>query len=122
MPGPALSALGRRDQRGMNKGDSILERLVELDRKACAMVEEAQEALEDTLANTERDMERFREEYTKKAVQRIGVVRDEEGKASQAELEDITRRYHSLMEGLEQTYQERHTQWEEEIFQRCIEK
>ncbi len=106
----------------MNKGDSILERLVELDRKACAMVEEAQEALEDTLANTERDMERFREEYTKKAVQRIGVVRDEEGKASQAELEDITRRYHSLMEGLEQTYQERHTQWEEEIFQRCIEK
>ena len=71
----------------------------------------AQEALEDTLANTERDMERFREEYTKKAVQRIGVVRDEEGKASQAELEDITRRYHSLMEGLEKTYQERHTQW-----------
>lgn len=106
----------------MNKGDSILERLVELDRKACAMVEEAQEALEDTLANTERDMERFREEYTKKAVQRIGVVRDGEGKASQAELEDITRRYHSLMEGLEQTYQERHAQWEEEIFQRCIEK
>ena len=106
----------------MNKGDSILERLVELDRKACAMVEEAQEALEDTLANTERDMERFREEYTKKAVQRIGVVRDEEGKASQAELEDITRRYHSLMEGLEKTYQERLTQWEDEIFQRCVEK
>ena len=106
----------------MNKGDSILERLVELDRKACAMVEEAQEALEDTLANTERDMERFREEYTKKAVQRIGVVRDEEGRASQAELMDIAQRYHSLMEGLEKTYQERHTQWEDEIFQRCVEK
>lgn len=106
----------------MNKGDSILERLVELDRRACAMVEAAQETLEDTLANTDRDMERFREEYTEKAVQRIGVVRDEEGKASQAELEDIARRYQSLMEGLERTYQERHAQWEEEIFRRCIEK
>ena len=86
------------------------------------MVEDAQEGLEDTLANTERDMERFREEYTQKAVQRIGVVRDEEGRASQAELMDIAQRYHSLMEGLEKTYQERHTQWEDEIFQRCVEK
>ncbi len=32
--------------------DNILARLVELDRKACAMVEDAQEALDDTLANT----------------------------------------------------------------------
>ena len=78
--------------------DNILARLVELDRKACAMVEDAQETLEDTLANTERDMERFREEYTEKAIQRIGVVRDEEGRASQAELENISQRYHALME------------------------
>lgn len=106
----------------MSKSNSVLERLVEPDRRACAMVEDAQEALEDTLANTDRDMERFREEYTQKAVHRIGVVRDEEGKASQAELEDIARRYQSLMEGLERTYQERHAQWEEEIFQRCVEK
>lgn len=102
--------------------DSILERLVELDRRACAMVDDAQEALDDTLSNTERDMERFRQTYTEKAMQRIGVVRDEEGRASQAELENISRRYNSLMEGLEKTYRERHTQWEEEIFQRCIQK
>lgn len=106
----------------MSNENSILDRLVELDRKACAMVEDAQEALEDTLANTERDTERFREEYTQKAIHRIGIVRDQEGQASQAELEDISRRYQSLMEGLEKTYQEHHAQWEEEIFQRCIEK
>lgn len=102
--------------------DNILARLVELDRKACAMVEDAQELLDDTLSHIERDMERFRESYTEKAIQRIGVIRDEEGKASQAELENIAQRYQSLMEGLERTYQERHTRWEEEIFQRCIQK
>lgn len=106
----------------MNKGSNVLERLVELDRKACAMVEEAQEVLEDTLASSERDMARFREKYTREAAQSIGNVRDSEGKASQAALEDISRRYQSLMEGLEKTYQERHVQWEDEIFQRCIEK
>lgn len=105
-----------------NGDDNILARLVELDRKACTMVDDAQEELDDTLSNTERDMERFRQTYTEKAVQRIGVVRDQEGKASQAELESIFQRYQSLMEGLEKTYQERHTQWEEEIFQRCIQK
>ncbi len=55
-------------------------------------------------------------------MQRIGVVRDQEGKASQAELESISQRYQALMEGLEKTYQERHAQWEEEIFQRCVQK
>ena len=30
--------------------------------------------------------------------------------------------YQALMEGLEKTYQERHAQWEEEIFQRCVQK
>lgn len=102
--------------------DSILSRLVDLDRKACAMVEDAQEALDDTLANTERDMARFREEYTQKAMDRIGVVREEEGKASEEELKSISQRYQTLMEGLERTYQERHARWEEEIYQRCIQK
>lgn len=107
----------------MNRSDdSILTRLVELDRKACAMVEDAQEMLDDTLSHTERDMEQFRQTYTEKATQRIGIIRDQEGKASQAELESISQRYQSLMEGLEKTYRERHVQWEEEIFQRCIQK
>lgn len=106
----------------MSQSGDILEQLVALDRKACALVEDAQEQLDDTLANTQRDMDRFRAEYTEKAMQRIGVVRDEEGRASQAELESITQRYQSLMEGLERTYQEHHARWEEEIFQRCIQK
>lgn len=102
--------------------DNILSRLVELDRKACAMVEDAQETLDDTLANAERDTARFREEYTRKAMERIGIIREEEGRASEAELTGITQRYQALMDGLEKTYQEHHVRWEEEIYQRCIQK
>lgn len=106
----------------MSDSADILRRLVELDRKAVALVDDAQEKLDDTLAHSDRDMERFREEYTQKAIQRIGIIRDEEGRASQSELESISQRYQALMDGLEKTYRERHEQWEEEIFQRCIEK
>ena len=106
----------------MSRSDSILERLVKLDQKACAMVDDAQEQLDDTLANMERDVARFREGYTERATRRIGIIRDQEGQASQSELESISQRYQSLMEGLEKSYQENHQRWEEEIFQRCIQK
>lgn len=98
----------------------ILARLVELDKKADAMVEEAQEVLDDTLSHIEEDTEQFRKSCAEKAEQRISAIRDEEGRASQAELENISRRYQTLTEELEKTYQERHTQWEEEIFRHCV--
>ena len=83
----------------MSRSDDILERLVDLDRKACAMVDDAQEQLDDTLSNMERDVARFREEYAQRATRRIGIIRDQEGKASQSELESISQRYQSLMDG-----------------------
>ena len=67
-------------------------------------------------------MARFREGYTERATRRIGIIRDQEGQASQSALESISQRYQSLMEGLEKSYQENHQRWEEEIFQRCIQK
>ena len=106
----------------MSLSDDILERLVDLDRKACAMVDDAQEQLDDTLSNMERDVARFREEYAQRATRRIGIIRDEEGRASEEALENISRRYQSLMDGLEESYRANHEKWEEEIFQRCIQK
>ena len=50
-----------------------------------------------------------------------GVIRDEEGKASQEALEDISRRYEALMANLDKAYEEHHKEWEAEIFRRCIE-
>ncbi len=106
----------------MSSSDSILERLMELDQKASAMVDDAQETLDDTLDNMERDVARFRESYAQRATRRIGIIRDQEGKASQSELDSISQRYQSLMDGLEETYREKHSEWEEEIFRRCIQK
>lgn len=100
--------------------EGILARLVELDKKADAMVEEAQVVLDDTLSHIEEDTQQFRKSCAEKSQQRIGAIRDEANRASQAELENISRRYQSLTEELEKTYRERHAQWEEEIFRRCV--
>ncbi len=102
--------------------DRILEQLVAADQKACGIVDQAQAALDSTLANLDRDVAEFKEDYTQRAIHRIGIIRDEEGKASQEALEDISKRYEGLMAGLEQAYEAHHKEWEAELFRRCLEE
>lgn len=100
----------------------ILARLTELDKTASGLVEEAQAVLDDTLSGIEEETERFRKTCAEESSRRVDAVRQEEEKASQEQLESISQRYRALAEGLEKTYEERHGQWEEEIFQRCVRK
>lgn len=103
-------------------GSDILARLVELDKEAGAVVAEAQGELDDTLSHIQRDTEEFRRACAEKVDRRIDAAREEEEKASQAEQETIARRYRSLTEELEKTYREKHAQWEDELFRRCIQR
>ncbi|MEG1687262.1 MAG: hypothetical protein RR022_06440 [Angelakisella sp.] len=100
--------------------DSILTRLVETDRKASAMVDNAEEELELTVANMEREIASFKEQYADKAQKRIGIVRDTESRASQEATGNIAQRYDGLMQNLETLYAEKRDNWEDEIFNRCI--
>ena len=101
--------------------DNILAMLVAADKKACAMVDDAQEVLDSTSTGLEREIARFREEYAQRASRQIGLAREKEDKASQTALEDIAQRRDKLMAGLEQAYQEHHQEWEADIFRRCVE-
>ncbi|MEA5012768.1 MAG: hypothetical protein VB100_13725 [Angelakisella sp.] len=100
--------------------DNILEFLVETDKKAAAIVSDAEDVLESTISNLDRDVQKFKEEYTQRAIHRIGIIRDEEGKASQEAFGDIAKRYDALMANLDQAYEEHHKEWEKELFERCI--
>lgn len=101
-------------------GSDILARLVELDKEAGAKVEEARGELDETVSHMEEDTERFRRSSAEESERRVAAVREEEERASQEELEKISRRYRALAEELEKTYRERHAQWEEELFRRCV--
>lgn len=100
--------------------DNILEDLKQVDRRACEMVDNAEEELELTVANIDREIEEFKKSYSERAKQRIGIVRDTESKASEAATGDISHRYESLMQNLETVYNENHTRWENDLFERCI--
>lgn len=101
-------------------GSDILARLAELDKTASGLVEEAQAALDKTLSGIQEDTEAFRKSCAEESEKRVEAVRQEEEKASREQLENAFKRYRSLAEGLEETYKERHGQWEDEIFRRCV--
>ena len=100
--------------------DNILELLVETDKKAAAIVSDAEDVLESTMSNLDRDVAKFKEDYTQRAVHRIGIIRDEEGKASADALSDISKHYETLMANLDRAYEEHHKDWEKDLFNRCI--
>lgn len=100
--------------------NNILEQLKQVDRRACDMVDNAEEELELTVANIDREIEDFKKSYSERAQQRIGIVRDAESKASQEAAGDISNRYDSLMQNLETVYNEKHVIWEDELFKRCV--
>lgn len=100
--------------------DSILTNLVEADQRACALVDDAEEQLELTVANMEHEIEDFKVSYAEKAKKRIGLVRETEERASTEASGSINQRYDSLMQNLETVYSANHAKWEDELFNRCI--
>lgn len=100
--------------------NNILVRLVDADKKACALVDNAEEELDLTVANMEREIEEYKISYGEKAQKRIGIVRDTENKASEEASGGIAQRYVTLMQTLEVVYNDKHSVWEEELFDRCV--
>lgn len=100
--------------------DNVLARLVEADKRARELVDNAEEELELTVSNMEHEIDEFKESYAEKAKHRIGIVRDTESRASEEASDTIVNRYDTLMHNLETVYVEKHTAWEDELFTRCI--
>ncbi|MEG1942793.1 MAG: hypothetical protein RRY54_06840 [Angelakisella sp.] len=100
--------------------NNILEQLVDTDKRARELVDNADEELELAVANIDREIDEFKKSYSERAKHRIGIVRDTESKASQEATGDISHRYEALMQNLETVYEDKHSGWEDELFARCV--
>ena len=100
--------------------DATINQLVQLDQKAREMVDEANDYLSKTLNNIDQDVAQFKEGYKQKAMHRIGIIREEEGRLSQEAYQDMSGRYQALMENLDKSYETNHRRWEKELFDRVV--
>lgn len=100
--------------------DATLNRLINIDKEARSMVEEAERYKNDALNNLGRDIEKIKADYTAEAERRIQNILDTEGNYSHEADDEMVARYESLTRMLEETYARKHDQLVEQLFNRCI--
>ena len=100
--------------------NEIIKNLIEIDKQARNMVEDAENYRADVLAKLDQEVAEFKEAYVQRAEQRIGLVREEETRVSGRAEMTAREQVNTMEEDLKKVYETNHTQWEESIYKRCI--
>lgn len=99
---------------------NMINQLLEVDHKARALIDEAEQYYEQTIAETERQKIKMSQTFRSNADMHLISLRESESIRIQEETTEIRRVYESLENVMENQYNTLHTQWEEEIFNRCV--
>lgn len=98
----------------------IIQKIIEIDHMAQKLTDETIEMRKEAEASIENDKKKLREEYIEKARKRIGQNKEIEETFLQQSLRDIDARYVQIEDRLRKTYDEKHTQWAEAIYNRVL--
>ncbi len=97
-----------------------INRLIELDKNARNMVEEADRYLNSTMNNLAKDIGELKDNYAQRARNRIQKVQEQEQAFSAKTTAEMKERYGRMEQQLEQYYQSHREELIQQIFDRCI--
>ncbi len=100
--------------------EDIINRLIEVDKQARTMLEQAEAYRKQLDGSREKALEEYRANLLERAERRLQMVQEQEAKASEEAKQTSAQSYEALLVRLDETYRHNHVQWEETIFQRCI--
>lgn len=101
--------------------DTMVNRLLDVDRQAKQILEEARQYHDKTLEELEQEKKRILGEYTEKANRHIEDARASDNTDADDAVGAIRQRYAALTEKLEALYAAEHAGWEYELLRRCKE-
>lgn len=99
---------------------SIIRQLLDMDKKARQMVEDAEEERLRAEAALVDEKARVEAEILTQAQNRIVKLKNQTADETFREASSIAEEGQQLMRRLEASYAEHHVQWEDELFARCI--
>ena len=100
--------------------DDIINNLIQLDKKARDIVEEAQGKSQDIINSIKDEKKDFEVRYTAKTKKRLETIRKEESQILKDSCRVIKDRYEVMMEKLEKAYAQNHKYLKQEIFNKVI--
>ncbi len=100
--------------------DNIINSLIEIDKKARSIVEEAENKSQDIINSISFSQKGFEIKYDNKAKLRLKKVKDEEAEKIKNNSRLIKDKYEVLIDKLERSYFQHHEEIENEIFNRVL--
>ncbi|MBC8570150.1 hypothetical protein [Zongyangia hominis] len=102
--------------------DQVIARLLEVDKEAAKLVDDAKEELEKIKEAMEGEKLQFKQAYIERAKRRIQLLEKEENEHMDKASAELAEYYNKRQQQLQETYDERHEAWEQTIFDRCLAK
>lgn len=98
----------------------IIKKIIEIDKKAQKMTEDALAEKNKAEKSIENDKKALREKYLTRARHRIDLTAQTEEKFLQESLQDISKKYENAGVKLQGIYNDQHEKWVSEIYTRVI--
>ncbi|MDR1564683.1 MAG: hypothetical protein LBS74_06975 [Oscillospiraceae bacterium] len=96
----------------------MIERIVEMDKKARDMDEEAERLKERAVEKIEKKKQAIRTDYLQRARRKLQDMREEEAQSNQVLVEQSLRDYQALSNSMNDIYNKNKNAWVNEIFAR----
>ena len=102
--------------------NEIFQKLIDADLHARTVLEEAQAYLRKTYDTIDEEKAAFILSYRAKALDRIAKVNEQSDETYSEKLKAVEEKYKLLFDKLGKTYEENRARWEDELFQRCVDR
>ena len=99
---------------------NIITSILEIDQKAKDKITQAEQMKNKIIADAKAEEERIINSKVHDADEKLRLIEEEEKKKSQAHLIEIEKKKSEEIEKLNSVYEERHEDWEENIFKAII--
>lgn len=100
--------------------ETVVDKLLEVDRKARRMIDDAQQYYEGTLKEIEVEKKRILQSYTDRAKAHLDDVKANEEAAKAEQLAEIQNQFGALSQKLTDRYNDKHEWWEDELVKRVL--
>ena len=100
--------------------NTAINQLLDVDREARMILDEAQQYYDKTLADLAAEKKRLLEQYEKKAADHLSAVGHTEHKSVAEETAALEQRHREQIAALDAVFASEHENWESELFRRSL--
>ena len=99
--------------------NTVVNKLLDVDRDARRLVDDAQQYYDKTMEEIETEKEKMLADYQEQEKQRLEQAGQAEEKKVRDDTGGIKQRYAALTEELNKTFEASRAKWEDELFEKC---